>query len=86
MRIINTRDGYLTVWKLMVICVLNFFSKRQTSRHLRMESKKMVQDRNLYRYKFRFSPPKVITILILPSRMLIVNLRGCYGKIRNGEV
>lgn len=86
MRIINTRDGYLAVWKVMVICELNFFSKRQTSRHLRMESKKMVQDRNFYRYKFRFSPPKVITILILPSRMLIVNLRGCYGKIRNGEV
>ena len=86
MRIINTRDGYLAVWKVMVICVLNFFSKRQTSRHLRMESKKMVHDRNFYRYKFRFSPPKVITILILPSRMLVVNLRGCYGKIRNGEV
>ena len=46
----------------------------------------MVQGRNLYRYKFRFSPPKVIQILILPSRMLIVNLRGAMEKIRNGEV
>ena len=86
MRIINTRDGYLAVWKVIVICVFNFFSKRQTSRHLRKKSKIMVQDQNIYRYKFRFSRPKVIQILILPPRMLIVNLRGVMEKIRNGEV
>ena len=70
----------------MLICVFNFFSKRQTSRHLRKKSKIMVEDRNFYRCKFRFSPPKVIQILILPSRMLVVNLRGVMEKIRNGEV
>ena len=70
----------------MVICVFNFFSKRQTSRHLRKKSKMMVQDRNFYRCKFRFSHSKVIQILILPSRMLIVNLRGVMEKIQNGEV
>ena len=58
MHIINTRDGYFAVCESTVICMFNFFSKRQTSRHLRMESKIMVQDRNFYRYKFRFSPPK----------------------------
>jgi len=76
MRIINTRDGYFAVWKAMVICAFNFFPKR----HLWKEGKIMVQDRNFYRYKFRFSPPRVIKILILLSRMFIVNLRGCYGK------
>ena len=70
----------------MVICVFNFLSKRQTSRHLRKKSKIMVEDRNFYRCKLRFSPPKVIQILILPSRMLIVNLRGVMEKIRNSEV
>ena len=72
--------------KFWFLCVFNFFSKRQTSRHLRMKSKIIVQDRNFYRYKCRFSPPKVIQVLILPSRMLIVNLRGVMEKIRNGEV
>ena len=31
-------------------------------------------------YKFRFSPPRVIKILILLSRTFIVNLHRCYGK------
>ena len=64
----------------MVICVFNFSSKTQTSRHLRKKSKIMVQDRNFYHYKFRFSPPKVIQILILPSQMLIVNYVGVMEK------
>ena len=69
----------------MVICVFTFVSKRQTSRHLRKKSKIMVEDRDFYRCKFRFSPPKVIQILILPSRKLIVNLLGVMEKIRNCE-
>ena len=40
----------------------------------------MAQYRNFYRFKFRFSPPKAVQILISPSRMLAVNYVGALEK------
>ena len=85
MRSINSCDG-IFLYETIVICVFNIFSKTQNSRHFRQKTKAMAQYRNFYRFKFRFSPPKAVQILISPSRMLAVNYVGALEKIRNGEV